>query len=173
MSNRLCVRRAVGRALFSAGALTTAGFSHVALAQETASPAASATEEVIVTGSRLRRDRDFVAVSPVQTIDLAQIQSSGNATLAELVNDYPQLVPDNTSVSNQSGGTGVLAANLRALGPVRTLVLVDGRRFIPANETGLTDLATIPDMLVERVEIVTGGASALRPSTVPTRSRAR
>ncbi len=161
MSNRLCVRRAVQRALLSAGALTVAGFTPVTLAQDADSSAASETEEVIVTGSRLRRDRDFVAISPVQTIDLEQIQSSGNTTLAELINEYPQLVPDNTSVSNQSGGTGVLAANLRALGPVRTLVLVDGRRFIPANETGLTDLATIPDMLVERVEIVTGGASAV------------
>lgn len=125
------------------------------------SQADGAVEEIIVTGSRLRRDRDFVAISPVQTIDLEQIQSSGNITLSETLNEYPQLVPDNTSVTNQSGGTGVLAPNLRNLGPVRTLVLVDGRRFVPASVTGLTDLATIPDMLVERVEVVTGGASAV------------
>ncbi len=62
---------------------------------------------------------------------------------------------------NQSGGTGVLSADLRGLGAVRTLVLVDGRRFIPADVTGLVDLATIPDSLVERVEIITGGASAV------------
>lgn len=118
-------------------------------------------EEVVVTGSRLLRTRDFQAVSPVQTIDLEQIQASGNITLEDTLNKFPQLKPDNTGTTNQSGGTGVLSANLRGLGAVRTLVLVDGRRFVPADVTGLVDLATIPDVLVERVEILTGGASAV------------
>ena len=74
---------------------------------------------------------------------------------------YPQLNPDTTGASNQSGGDGVLAPDLRGLGPVRTLVLVDGKRFIPASVTGLSDTAVIPDMLVERIEIATGGASAV------------
>ncbi|MFO0450669.1 MAG: TonB-dependent receptor domain-containing protein, partial [Pseudomonadota bacterium] len=123
--------------------------------------AGAGLEEVVVTGSRLIRNRDFVAVSPVQSIDLAQIQDSGNVTLEDTLNKFPQLKPDNTGTTNQSGGTGVLSANLRGLGAVRTLVLVDGRRFVPADVTGLADLATIPDLLVERVEIVTGGASAV------------
>ena len=163
MNNRLFVRRALQRALFAGCVVSAVGFVPVAFAQDTAQDTDSdrAVEEIVVTGSRLRRDRDFVAISPVQTIGLEQIQSSGNLTLSETLNEYPQLVPDNTSVTAQSGGTGVLAANLRNLGPVRTLVLVDGRRFIPADESGLTDLAAIPDMLIDRVEIVTGGASAV------------
>lgn len=161
MNERLSGHRRVQRVLaLTAACAACGGLPSATIAQE-AGLDEGAIEEVVVTGSRLRRDRDFVAISPVQSIGLDQIQGSGNLTLSETLNEYPQLVPDNTSVTNQSGGTGVVAANLRNLGSVRTLVLVDGRRFVPANETGLTDLATIPDMLVERVEIVTGGASAV------------
>lgn len=156
MRDRSSVSRAVRRALF-AGLLAS-----TAQAQEQgASPAGGSLEEVVITGSRLLRSRDFQAVSPVQTIDIEQIQSSGNITLEDTLNKFPQLKPDNTGTTNQSGGTGVLSANLRGLGAVRTLVLVDGRRFVPADVTGLVDLATIPDLLVERVEILTGGASAV------------
>jgi len=122
---------------------------------------ADVLEEIIVTGSRLRRSRDLVAVSPVQTIDFDVIRSSGNVTLESTLNKYPQLKPDVTSTTNQSSSTGVLTANLRGMGAVRTLVLVNGKRFVPGDVTGLTDLANIPDMLIDRVEIVTGGASAV------------
>jgi outer membrane receptor protein involved in Fe transport len=97
----------------------------------------------------------------VQTIDVGTLADSGSITLEETVNQFPQLNPDNTGTVNQSGGTGVLSADLRGLGAVRTLVLVNGRRYIPADVTGLVDLGTIPDGLVERVEIITGGASAV------------
>ncbi|HKU15722.1 MAG TPA: TonB-dependent receptor [Steroidobacteraceae bacterium] len=150
------VSTAVRRALLLGLA---AGAVH-AQEQAPAAPGAK-VEEIVVTGSRLLRTRDFQAVSPVQTIDLEQIQASGNITLEDTLNKFPQLKPDNTGTTNQSGGTGVLSANLRGLGAVRTLVLVDGRRFVPADVTGLVDLATIPDVLVERVEILTGGASAV------------
>ncbi|NJO12779.1 MAG: TonB-dependent receptor [Gammaproteobacteria bacterium] len=114
-----------------------------------------------MTGSRLLRSRDLVEVSPVQTVDFEEIRLSGNVTLEDTLNAFPQLNPDNTGTVNQSGGAGVLSADLRGLGAVRTLVLVDGRRYIPADVTGLVDLSTIPDGLVERVEIITGGASAV------------
>ena len=159
MKNRSLVRQAVRQALLTGCIATAVGHLPVAVAQEPGSD--GAVEEIVVTGSRLKRARDLVAVSPVQTIDMNQIQASGNVTLEDTLNEYPQLTPDSTSTTAQSGGTGVLTADLRGLGPVRTLVLVDGRRFVPGNVTGLVDLATIPDMLVERVEIVTGGASAV------------
>ncbi|MGB5347774.1 MAG: TonB-dependent receptor [Woeseia sp.] len=117
-------------------------------------------EEVVVTGSRLRRDRDFVEVSPVATVGMDEIQGSGFLTLEQTVNRMPQLRPDTTASTNQYGGPA-MSADLRGLGAERTLVLVDGRRYIPAENTGIADLATIPDMLVESVEIVTGGASAV------------
>ena len=65
------------------------------------------------------------------------------------------------SVEVSGGGSGILTADLRGLDAVRTLVLVNGRRFAPADSRGLTDLTSIPDALVERVDIMTGGASAV------------
>jgi outer membrane receptor protein involved in Fe transport len=126
-----------------------------ALAQEE-----EAIEEVIVTGSRLVR-RDLDAVSPVVVITDTDIRTAGNVTIEETLNEMPQLAADNTSSVNSGGGSGILTANLRGLDAVRTLVLVNGRRFTPANSQGHTDLSSIPDALVERVEIVTGGASAV------------
>ncbi|MFN2327396.1 MAG: TonB-dependent receptor domain-containing protein [Chromatocurvus sp.] len=149
---------AVRQALFAGGALALSTQIPTAIAQNAGE---NLVEEVVVTGSRLRRDRDFLDVSPVQTMDMEQIRMSGNVTLENTLNRLPQLVPDNTSSTNNTGGSGVLSANLRGLGATRTLVLVDGRRFMPADVTGLVDLATIPDMLIERVEVVTGGASAV------------
>lgn len=113
-----------------------------------------------VTGSRLVRT-DLTAPSPVAIVGEDQIRSSGDATIEMLLQESPQLSAGNTSTVNANGGTGVLTANLRALGPTRTLVLVNGRRFVGANGDGSVDLATIPDALVERVEIITGGASAV------------
>ena len=149
------VRAAVRRALYAGTALALITQVPLAQAQDD-----EELQEIIVTGSRLIRS-DYVAISPITTVDSALIQDSGNLTLEETINMYPQLNPDSTSSSNQSGGDGVLAPDLRGLGPVRTLLLVDGKRFIPASVTGLSDMATIPDMLIERVEISTGGASAV------------
>jgi outer membrane receptor protein involved in Fe transport len=129
-----------------------------------ASPSALAQEEeieeVVVTGSRLVRN-DLNAASPVVVISDDQIRSAGNVTIEETLNEMPQLASDNTSSVNSGGGSGILTANLRGLDAVRTLVLVNGRRFAPADARGLTDLSSIPDALIDRVEIMTGGASAV------------
>ena len=152
---RTLLAQAVHSAVIAGVVATGAG-----LTATTANAQVDEVDEVVVTGSRLRRDRDFVEVSPVATIDSAQIQDSGYLTLEQTVNRMPQLRPDTTSSTNQYGGAA-MSADLRGLGAVRTLVLVDGRRFIPAEDTGIADLATIPDMLIQSVEIVTGGASAV------------
>jgi outer membrane receptor protein involved in Fe transport len=143
--------------LLSAATLTGLAFvaSSSALAQED-----QVLEEVVVTGSRLVR-RDLDAASPVVVISSETIRSAGNVTIEETLNEMPQLASDNTSSVNSGGGSGILTADLRGLDAVRTLVLVNGRRFVPADSRGLTDLSSIPDALVERVEIVTGGASAV------------
>lgn len=126
-----------------------------ALAQEE-----GAVEEIVVTGSRLVR-RDLDAPSPVVVLTAAQVQNAGNVTIEETLNEMPQLASDNTSSVNSGGGSGILTADLRGLDAVRTLVLVNGRRFAPADSRGLTDLTSIPDALVKRVDIMTGGASAV------------
>ena len=117
-------------------------------------------EEVVITGSRMVRS-DLSAPSPVVTLSADAVQNAGNVTIEETLNELPQLASDNTSSVNSGGGSGILTADLRGLGPERTLVLVNGRRFTPADSRGLTDLSSIPDALIERVEIMTGGASAV------------
>jgi iron complex outermembrane receptor protein len=116
--------------------------------------------EVVVTGSRLVRS-DLSAPSPTTVINADAVQLSGDTTVETVINELPQLSAGNNSSVNSAGGSGVLTANLRGLGAARTLTLVNGRRFIPANGAGSVDLATIPTSLVERVEIITGGASAV------------
>jgi len=153
--------RTLAPRLLLATALTSLGLSAPALAQaEQAATAAADTETIVVTGSRLSR-RDLDSSSPIVTLPAEILTAQGVPTLETALNQLPQLQPNTTSSSNQSGGSGVLTADLRGLGPERTLVLVDGRRFNPANFSGLTDLATIPDLMLERVEVITGGASAI------------
>jgi outer membrane receptor protein involved in Fe transport len=127
------------------------------MAQE---PEQQTLAEVVVTGSRLVRS-DLSAPSPVTIVNEEAIQLSGDTTVEAVINELPQLSAGNNSSVNSAGGSGVLTANLRGLGATRTLTLVNGRRFIPANSQGSVDLATIPTALVERVEIITGGASAV------------
>lgn len=133
-----------------------------AFAQDTAAVdgTSASMDTIVVTGSRLIRN-DLAAPSPITMVDADAIAMSGSVTIENTLNEFPQLAAGNTSSVNNGGGAGVLTANLRGLGATRTLVLVNGRRFIPANSDGSVDLASIPDALVERVEIITGGASAV------------
>lgn len=78
----------------------------------------------------------------------------------EALVEIPQATPG-VSSSNNNGSNGTTTVNLRGLGDVRTRVLVDGKRWIPAGNTGVVDLNTIPTALVRRIEVVTGGASAV------------
>jgi outer membrane receptor protein involved in Fe transport len=117
-------------------------------------------EELVITGSRLIRN-DLSAPSPVSVVSEENIKLSGNVTLEKTLNQMPQLGQGNTTSVNNGGGSGVLAANLRGLGATRTLTIVNGRRFIAANSAGSVDLGSIPDALVKRVDIITGGASAV------------
>ncbi|MGS1016552.1 TonB-dependent receptor domain-containing protein [Allosphingosinicella humi] len=141
-------------------------FAAPALAQEAAANASAVAAEapqdeaIVVTGSRLVRT-DLEAPSPLTVVGENDIKLSGSVTLENTINKFPQLASGNTSNVNNGGGSGVLTANLRGLGATRTLVLVNGRRFIPANSDGQVDLSSIPDALIKRVEIITGGASAV------------
>lgn len=119
-----------------------------------------ALEEIVVTGSRLLR-RELDAPSPVLVLTNESVRSAGNVTIEETLNEFPQLASDNTSSVNSGGGSGILTADLRGLDAVRTLVLVNSRRFAPSDSRGLVDLTSIPDALIERVEVLTGGASAV------------
>jgi iron complex outermembrane receptor protein len=116
-------------------------------------------EEVIVTGSRIKR-QDYTSISPLVTLDAEQITLSGVTAVEDLVNEAPQLVPQFNRASN-SPGANAAGLNLRGLGENRTLVTLNGRRLAPGDEFGAVDVNVIPSQLLKRVEIVTGGASTV------------
>tara|TARA_R110002012_G_scaffold262978_4_gene445450 strand:+ start:38748 stop:41732 length:2985 start_codon:yes stop_codon:yes gene_type:complete len=123
-------------------------------------PAASQVEDVVVTGSRIVR-QDFTAISPVTTVGQEQLELTQTLTVESLLNELPQVVPGNMRTSNNSGGEDFATIDLRGLGANRNLVLVNGERIPGSSTSGTVDLNTIPASLVQRVEVVTGGASAV------------
>lgn len=123
---------------------------------------AASVEEIVVTGSRIRRS-SLDSPAPIAVVGAEAIRATGQTEIADVVNELPGLAITQTDqTSNLAGNAGVNALDLRGLGTERTLVLVDSRRRVPAIPgTSAVDISTIPSSLVERVEIVTGGASAL------------
>ncbi|HEY0103666.1 MAG TPA: TonB-dependent receptor plug domain-containing protein, partial [Brevundimonas sp.] len=124
---------------------------------------ATVIEEVVVTGSRIRRDPTN-APTPVIQISREQLLSTGQSTVIDFLATIPALsnsqVPTDTVGSLGIGGLSL--PNLRALGAGRTLTLVDGRRHVGSNPGSLAvDVDTIPRLLIENIEIVTGGASSV------------
>jgi len=116
-------------------------------------------EEVIVTGSRIKR-RDFSSPSPIATIDREDFEFSGQPTLEEYLNQMPQVQPDFGRTANNPGD-GTARLNLRGLGAGRTLVLLNGRRVAPSGISSAVNINNLPRALMERVEIITGGASTV------------
>ena len=108
-----------------------------------------AIEEIIVTGSRLRR-RDFSAPSPIATLDRELLEFTGQGTLETALNQMPQVTPDFDRTANNPGD-GTARINLRGLGAGRTLVMLNGRRLAPSGIGSAVDVNTLPQALIERV----------------------
>jgi len=121
-------------------------------------------EEVVVTGSRIKR-KDLIATSPVNIITTEAIELTGSTHVANFINELPSAgVPGSvdTGTNFRTATTGLNTVDLRNLGVERTLVLVNGRRHVGgAAGSPTVDLSMIPAALVQRVEVVTGGASAV------------
>ena len=120
--------------------------------------------EVLVTGTRVARD-GFRSPTPLTVVTRTEIENgSPTNNLADFVNQLPAFAgsirPSNSRLELSNGQAGINALNLRSLGTVRTLVLIDGRRSVGSTANQIVDINTIPQALVERVEVVTGGASA-------------
>ncbi len=144
-----------------AGALAASMFGHAGAQTPAAAPKAEAkVDRIEVTGSRIAT-ANLEGPSPVTVIDALAIKADGLRSVENLLNNLPQVFADQgANVSNGSSGTATV--NLRNLGANRTLVLVNGRR-LPAGSPGTiaADLNQIPAALIKRVEILTGGASAI------------
>jgi outer membrane receptor protein involved in Fe transport len=117
-------------------------------------------QEVVVTGSRIPHP-GLTSVSPLTTVGSQDIKLQGVQNVEDLINSLPQAFADFGAMES-NGATGTATVNLRGLGDKRTLVLIDGKRLQPG-DPGLpvADLNFIPSALVDRVDIVTGGASAV------------
>ncbi len=146
------------RVALLAGAATATVFAFVGPAN--AQEAQGATETVIVTGSRIPQV-GLVSASPVTVVGQGEVKLEGTTNIENLLNNLPSVTPD--FGANESNGTvGTASVDLRSLGSSRTLVLIDGKRMMPGDpELPVADLNQIPAPLVERVEVVTGGASAV------------
>jgi outer membrane receptor protein involved in Fe transport len=147
------------RLALSLGAAATAGTLGTAQAQTAADnntdQKSQSLETIVVTGSNIRRV-DIETANPVVTIDKAAIQQSGKLTLGDLVQDLPAVTgPVTNPRVNNGGGTGFSSISLRGLGSARTLILVDGHRYLYG------DVNAIPADAVERIEVLTDGASSV------------
>jgi len=117
-------------------------------------------ENITVTGSRIAR-ADFESASPVATVGREAFLQTSAASVERTLNTLPQFAASATSTSNDPGNDGQANVSLRGLGVAQTLVLLDGRRLLPADGVGSVDLNALPPALIDRVEVVTGGASAV------------
>ncbi len=118
-----------------------------------------ADDTIVVTGTRIQRE-DLNAPSPVTTVSSEQLVLTNTVNSEQFLNTLPQVVPSLDQTSNNPGD-GSASVRLRGLGAGRTLILVDGARFVGKGATFEVDLNNIPSVLVERIDVVTGGASAI------------
>jgi len=116
-------------------------------------------EEIVVTGSRIKRP-DLNSVSPYTIIAGEEFTLSGSLNIEQKLAELPSTLPAFGPSSNNPGD-GTARVDLRGLGTFRTLVLVNGRRYIPATQRGVVDLNSIPSTLIKQVDVLTGGASAV------------
>jgi iron complex outermembrane receptor protein len=160
-SLRHAVRFTLAASAISAGA-------PLAYAQQAAPSAAAppiAVQEVVVTGSRIQQAPNDVSISPVTSITSVDIQQTGLLRTEDLLNNLPQVIAENSSGQSISSN-GTATVSLRGLGSWRTLVLVNGRRLMPGAGLSVTassspDINQIPADLIERADVLTGGASAV------------
>src|SRR5580700_9263170 len=161
MTKSRSLQQAVRFALATATAAAGVSALH---AQEAPAPAVAAApvEEVVVTGSRLQTPNE-TAISPVTTVSAVDLQQTGLTRVEDVLNNLPMVFAGmNSTTSN--GADGTASVDLRGLGNQRTLTLVDGLRLGPGSAIlgrNWSDINQIPAALIERVDVLTGGASAV------------
>src|SRR6186713_3152849 len=152
------------KALLLAGCASSFAVAAPAMAQDEAA-APDEENKIVVTGSRIQR-QDFNSTTPMVTADEALLEQSSTAALESNLNKLPQFVPAQTPTAGgdiqptATNTPGAATISLRGIGANRNLVLVDGRRATPSNASGVIDISTIPAAAIERIEVISGGASA-------------
>jgi iron complex outermembrane receptor protein len=157
------------RVLFLAGVLATGTATEVAVFAQQPAQGQGALEEITVTGSRIVRS-NYSAQTPIVTVDKEAFESRMNVGIEATLNQFPQfnvagsqsaLSRAQTPFPAATEAPGAATINLRALGPNRSLVLIDGKRVQPINGLLAVDVNTIPTAAIDRVEVITGGAAAV------------
>ena len=154
------------------GAIALAICPAVAFAQDNGAPAPEAgqqaaadsqptMQDIVVTGSRIARS-GFDAPTPVSVVGQERLQQRAITNVGDALNELPSFRPLVTPATQQAvgGNIGARVLDLRGLGGTRTLVLLDGKRFVPSTTQGTIDVNLIPSSIINRTEVVTGGASA-------------
>ncbi len=155
------------RSAFLLAASSLIPFAAQAQTEDAGEPAESEeAQTIVVTGSRIARDPNIGSPAPIASVSAEQIQQSGSSDAVETLRDLPALSTSTTSDASIDGvfafGVGQSTLNLRGLGAGRTLVLVNGRRHVSGVAGAqVVDINSIPTALIESVETITGGASAV------------
>lgn len=159
MASNLTLRNAVKLAITANVAFAGMAASPLVIAQDAAD---EGIEEITVTGSRIPR-KDLDGPSPVSIYDRTNIEQSGGTSIGQILREIPAVAGGAQSTNINNGGTGSQNISIRGLGSERTLVLINGRRAPDSSggNSGLVDLNTIPVAMVERVEVLKDGASAI------------
>jgi outer membrane receptor protein involved in Fe transport len=134
--------------------------SAIALALTTAPAGAQEEpmEEVTVTGTRL--GMGLTAYTPTNVVTEIQLEEAGTINVEDYINSLPQVASGQNSTANFPGN-GTATVDLRGFGARRTLVLMNGKRFVPTNDSGTVDVSAFPAALLKRVDLISGGASAI------------
>ena len=149
---------AVNRALSTVAIAATAASTPVLVWGQQAQQ--EMLEEVVVTGSRIAADPNLVTSSPVTMVNSEELGFRGITRVEDLINDLPSMLPELTA-NEANGATGSATIDLRGLSSDRTLVLTNGHRMGFGDVFALApDINQVPGALIERVEVLTGGASA-------------
>ena len=149
---------------FSFALIALLSFGSVFTVSAEEDDSADIAEEIVVTGSRIKRADNISSPTPMVTLGEDQIENTGSVNVYDILNELPQ-AGDALSRGNTNftvGSSGVQTVNLRGLGSARTLTLVNGRRWVGGQPgEGYVDLNSIPTDLIERLEVITGGASSV------------
>ncbi len=160
------VRQAVHFALTACA--SAAGIRWLSRADAAAPANPEAVQEVVVTGSRIAQSPNDISISPINTVSSVDIQQTGLVRAEDILNNLPQVVAEQSSGTSISS-LGIATVSLRGLGSQRTLVLINDRRMQPGGSGGVVgpggssnsaDINQIPASLIERADVLTGGASA-------------
>src|SRR5271169_4700807 len=167
MGNNRKLQFAVRAAIAMAGATAAAPAALSQTAVATTEPVPE-LQEVVVTGSRIQQNPNDVSISPIISVTALEIAQTGLVRTEDLLNNLPQVVAENSSGQSISSN-GTATVSLRGLGSQRTLVLIDGKRMAPGGGSGIgglglvasPDINQIPAAMIQRVDVLTGGASAV------------